>query len=147
MPSIKHDAPIDVIRNNPAVTADLVRRLTPIEIPAQDKVRVDLGSNDASIVVPDEFRANLVTVIRDRDTGTPLLLVVIESQGRMVEEKEFAWPSYLANLRAAHKCKSAVLIVICWDAAEAEKCRGAISMGHPGFVLIPSSSAPTTARS
>jgi hypothetical protein len=137
MPSISHDGPIDVIRNHPEMTADLVRRVTPIKIPAQDRLRVELGSSDASHVVPDEFRADLVTVIRDADTGDPLLLVVIESQGRMTEEKEFAWPACLANLRATHRCKSAVLIVICWDPAEAERCRAAIPTGHPDHILIP----------
>jgi hypothetical protein len=137
MPSINHDGPIEVIRNNPSVTADLVRLLTPVLIPEQDRVRVDLGSADASNVVPDEFRADMVTIIRDRATGDPLLLVVIEPQGRKDKEKRFSWPAYLANLRAAHQCDYAILIVICWDEAEAEKCREAIPMGHPGFILVP----------
>jgi hypothetical protein len=137
MPSINHDGPIEVIRNNPGMTADLVRLVTPVPIPSQDRVRVDLGSVDASNIVPDEFKADIVTVIRDRVTGKPLLLVVIEPQGRRDKEKRFSWPAYLANLRAAHECDSAVLIVICWQAAEAEKCREAIPMGHPGFVLVP----------
>jgi hypothetical protein len=137
VPSINHDGPIDVIRSNPDMTANLVRLVTAISIPAQHKVRVELGSTDASNVVPDEFKADMVTIIRDRATGDPLLLVVIEPQGRKDDEKRFSWPAYLANLRAAHKCESAVLIVICWDAAEADKCRAAIPMGHPGYVLIP----------
>jgi hypothetical protein len=137
MPSTNHDGPIDVIRNNPSMTADLVRIVTPVSIPSQDKVRVELGSTDASNVVPDEFKADMVTVIRDKVTGEPLLLVVVEPQGREDETKKFAWPAYLANLRAAHRCESAVLIVICWKAAEAEKCRAAIAMGHPGYVLVP----------
>jgi hypothetical protein len=137
MPTIHHDGPIDVIRSHPDMTADLVRLVTPIEIPSQDRLRVELGANDASNVVPDEFRADMVTVIRAKETGEPLLLVVIESQGRKDDEKNFAWPAYLANLRAAHRCRSSVLIVICRDAAEAEKCRQEIRMGHPGFVLVP----------
>lgn len=137
MPSINHDGPIDVIRNHPAMTADLVRRATPIKLPPQDMVRVELGSTDASNVVPDEFKADIVTVIRDRDTGAPLLLVIIEPQGREDKAKKFSWPAYLANLRAAHQCEAAVLIVVCWDATEADKCRVAIPLGHPGFVLVP----------
>jgi hypothetical protein len=146
MPSISHDGPIDVIRSNPDMTADLVRLVTPIQIPPQHKVRVELGSTDASNVVPDEFKADMVTVIRDKDTSEPLLLVVVEPQGRMAKEKEFAWPAYLANLRAAHQCKSAVLIVICWEVAEAEKCRAAIPLGHPGFTLIPIVIGPRNGR-
>jgi len=137
MPSIKHEAPIDVIRSNPAMTADLVRLMTPLKIPTRERLRVELGSTDATNVVPDEFKADMVTVIRDKDTGAPLLVVVIEPQGRKDEEKSLSWPAYLANLRAAHRCQAAVLIVICWDAVEAEKCRDAILMGHPGYVLVP----------
>jgi hypothetical protein len=146
MPSINHDGPIDVIRNNPDMAADLVRLVTPLLIPAQDSLRVDLGSTDASNVVPDEFKADMVTVVRDRATGQPLLLVVIEPQGRKDKEKRFSWPAYLANLRAAHECDSAVLIVICWDQAEAEKCREAIPMGHPGFILVPVVIGPRDGR-
>jgi hypothetical protein len=119
------------------MTADLVRLVTPVPIPSQYEVRVELGSTDASNVVPDEFKADMVTVIRDKVTGDPLLLVVVEPQGREDDTKKFSWPAYLANLRAAHRCESAVLIVICWNAAEAEKCRAAIAMGHPGYVLVP----------
>jgi hypothetical protein len=146
MPSINHDGPIDVIRNNPDMTADLVRLVTPIPIPSQDRVRVELGSTDASNVVPDEFKANMVTVISDRVTGHPLLVVVIEPQGREDAEKRFSWPAYLANLRAAHKCESAVLVVLCWDATEAEKCRAAIPMGHPGYILVPIVIGPRDGR-
>lgn len=137
MTSINHDGPIDVIRNHPVMTADLVRRVTPISIPPQDRIRVELGSNDASNVVPDEFKADMVTVIRDRRTGAPLVLVIIEPQGREDKAKRFSWPSYIANLRAAHECETAVLIVVCWDATEADKCRKAIPLGHPGLVLFP----------
>ena len=35
------------------------------------------------------------------------------------------------------KREPAVLIVVCWNAGEAEKCRAAIPMGHPGYVLTP----------
>jgi hypothetical protein len=137
MTSLHHDGPIDVIRNHPVMTAELVRRVTPLKIPPQSRIRVELGSNDASNVVPDEFKADMVTVIRDRKTSAPLLLVIIEPQGRADKAKKFSWPAYIANLRAAHECESAVLIVICWDAAEAVKCRKAIPYGHPGLVLVP----------
>jgi hypothetical protein len=70
---------------------------------------------------------------------------VVEPQGRSEGEKTFSWPAYLANLRRAHQCKNAVLIVICWNEAEAEKCRQAIPMGHPGFVLAPIVVGPRSA--
>src|SRR5258708_11857577 len=113
MPSINDDGPIDVIRKNPEMTAELVRRMTSIALPAEGMVRVELGSTDASNVVPAELKADIVTVIYDKATSDPLLLVVIEPQGREDSAKKFSWPAYLANLRQAHRCESAVLIVIC----------------------------------
>jgi hypothetical protein len=121
------------------------RHATGIEIPGDDEVEVTLGSTDASNVVPAEFTADMVTLVTDKATSKPLLLVVVEPQGRSEEEKTFSWPAYLTNLRRAHQCKNAVLIVICWNEAEAEKCRQAIPMGHPGFVLAPIVVGPRSA--
>jgi hypothetical protein len=86
--------------------------------------------------VPAEFRADAVVTLYD-EAGRPENVVVIEAQGRDDETKAFAWPAYLANVRSAVKCKSAVLIVICPDRREAEKCRQLIKMGHPGWDLKP----------
>ena len=137
MPSTAHEAPIEIIRTHPELSAELVRSVTGIEFPHEDQILVTLAANDASNVVPAEFTADVVTVVRSKASGEPQLLIVVEPQGRKDEEKSFAWPAYLANLRAAHRCKEAVLIVVCWNETEAEKCREAIPMGHPGFVLVP----------
>jgi hypothetical protein len=145
MPSITHEGPIEIIRQHPKLTTELVRHATGIEIPGDDEVEVTLGSTDASNVVPAEFTADMVTLVTDKATSKPLLLVVVEPQGRSEEEKTFSWPAYLTNLRRAHQCKNAVLIVICWNEAEAEKCRQAIPMGHPGFVLAPIVVGPRSA--
>jgi hypothetical protein len=62
---------------------------------------------------------------------------VIEPQGREDRTKSYSWPAYLANAREAVQCQSAVLLVICPDPHEAEKCREVIQMGHPGWDLRP----------
>jgi hypothetical protein len=54
MPSIAHEAPIELIRQHPWLAAELVRRVTDIPFPSDDKVRVALGATDASSVVPSE---------------------------------------------------------------------------------------------
>jgi hypothetical protein len=41
------------------------------------------------------------------------------------------------SARRISKCPAAVLIVLCPDPAEAEKCRRPIRTGHPGFDLVP----------
>ena len=137
MPSIAHEAPIELIRQHPWLAAELVQRVTDIPLPSDDKVRVTLGTVDASSVIPSEFRADITVVVSDKGTGDPLLLIIVESQGRSSSTKKFSWPAYLGNLREAHRCESAVLIVVCWDETEAGKCRRAIPMGHPGYTLVP----------
>jgi hypothetical protein len=137
MPSITHEASIELIRQHPPLAAELVRLMTGVPLPGDDAVHVSLGSGDASNVIPAEHRADIVTVITDKVTRAPLMIVIVEPQGRGDRAKRFSWPAYLANLHDAHQCENAVLIVICWDEAEAMKCREAIPMGHPGYVLVP----------
>lgn len=137
MNSIAHESPIEIIRRHPPLSAELARVLAPVPIPGKGAVTVDLVSNDASNVVPAQFTADMVTMVRDRETRDPLLLIVIEPQGRSENEKNFSWPAYLGNLREAHMCTDALLIVVCWNETEAAKCRRPIQLGHPGFTLEP----------
>ncbi len=60
-----------------------------------------------------------------------MLAVIVEPQGRDDPTKKYSWPAYVTNLRKANQCPEAILIVVCWDEAEAEKCRVAINTGHP----------------
>jgi hypothetical protein len=53
------------------------------------------------------------------------------------QQSQVAWPVYLATARRVSKCPAAVLVVLCPDLAEAEKCRQPIRTGHPGFDLVP----------
>jgi hypothetical protein len=43
----------------------------------------------------------------------------------------------VTTARKANKCAGAVLITVCWDEAEAEKCRRVIRTGRPGFIFVP----------
>lgn len=135
MPSINHDGPIELIRQHPDLAVDLAHFAQGVSLP--EKVSVTLGSADASNVVPDEFRADMVAILSDAATGEPDWLVIVEPQGRDEKTKKFSWPAYITNLRSAHQCPNTLLLVICWDETEAIKLRRPISMGHPGFTLVP----------
>jgi hypothetical protein len=106
-----------------------------------------LGPTDANSVVPAQFTADSTVTVDHPDTGLPALIIVIEPQGRDDKTKSYSWPAYLANLREAAQCPRAVLIVICPDPREAEKCRRVIEMGHPGWDLHPIVIDPTHAPS
>jgi len=132
--TVTHEAPLELVRQHPALAVELLRAMTGLALP--DAVDARLGPTSLNAVVPAEFRADAVVIAAD-GAGKPLMVIVIEPQGRDDETKVFAWPAYLANVRSAVKCKSAVLIVVCPDPREAEKCRQVIAMGHPGWDLWP----------
>jgi hypothetical protein len=133
--TVTHEAPLELIRQHPDLAVDLVRAMTSVPVPNGGRVR--LGPTDANSVVPAQFTADSVVVVDDPGTGQPALVIVIEPQGRDDKTKAYAWPAYLANIREAVQCPRAVLIVVCPDVREAEKCRGVIPMGHPGWDLWP----------
>jgi hypothetical protein len=63
--------------------------------------------------------------------------VIIEPQLRDSETKRYSWPVYVTTARRVAECPAAVLVVLCPDPAEADKCRQLIRTGHPGFDLAP----------
>jgi hypothetical protein len=133
--TITHEAPLELIRQHPGLAVDLVQAMTSVPVPAGGRAR--LGPTDANSVVPAEFTADSVVIVDDPGTGQPALVIVIEPQGRDDKTKCYSWPAYLANLREAVQCPRAVLIVVCPDPREAEKCRRVITMGHPDWDLWP----------
>lgn len=136
MPSLKHEAPLEVIRQQPDVVADLLRRVLPqLRLPAS--VTGTLGSADMSQVAPAQYFADMVVVLSDQQTNKPVLAVVIEPQGRDRKTKKVSWPVYLTTAIKANKVPRAILVVICWDSREAARCRRVIPTGHPGFDLYP----------
>ena len=136
MPSLEHEAPLEVIRQQPEVVADLLRRLLP-KLPLPDRVTGTLGSADMSQVAPTQYVADTVVVLTDEQTRKPVLAVVIEPQGRDRKTKKVSWPVYLTTAIKANKVPRAILVVLCWDPREADRCRRVIRTGHPGFDLAP----------
>lgn len=130
-----HEAPLELIRQHPSLAAELVRATLAIPLPPGLEAR--LGPTDLNFVVPSQFTADSVITLHDPGTGEPVLAVIFEPQGREDFDKLYSWPAYVTNVRRAAKCTRAVLVVICPDPAEGEKCRKRIPTGHPGFDLSP----------
>jgi hypothetical protein len=131
MPTIPHEAPVELVRRNPALAVALVQALG-VAVPADAEAA--LASADATASVPAELRADAVVLLTGAD-GTRLA-VIVEVQLRYDADKHFSWPAYVTQVRAAHRCP-AVLLVICPNARTARRCRAPIGTGHPGFDLIP----------
>jgi hypothetical protein len=131
MPSIPHEAPLELLRCNPQLAAVLLRGLGVAVPPG---ATATMAPSDLSASLPAELRADAVVVLSGAD-GTRLA-VVVEVQLRYDKDKHYSWPAYLTQVRAAQHCP-AVLLVICPGTVTARRCRAPIRTGHPGFDLAP----------
>lgn len=131
MPSIPHEAPLDLLRNNPDLAAAL---LAGSGIPVPDHAIATTTDSNLSTCDPPEFRADAVTLLCGSDGK---LAVITESQSDPPKSaKRRAWPAYVSIAQSQHKC-DAVLVVIASDATTARACRRLVRTGHPGFDLAP----------
>jgi hypothetical protein len=141
MPSVAHEAPIELIRQCPPLALELVQAMAVNDRdqaePLPEQVEVSLGPTDLTDVVPAQYLADAVVVVSDAATGAAVMAIVIEPQGRDDPTKEFSWPVYLTAVRRATACRRAYLLVVCPNPTEAEKCRQVIRIGQPGFNLAP----------
>jgi hypothetical protein len=131
MPSMQHEAPLELLRCEPRLAAVLLRGLG-VAVPAG--ATAGMAPADLTASVPAELRADAVVVLSGADGAR--LAVIVEVQLRYDTGKRYSWPTYLTQVRAAHRCP-AVLLVICPGPATARRCRAPIRTGHPGFDLAP----------
>lgn len=133
MPSVAHDGPIELLRNNPMLVVDLLRACG-MDIKAQ---KADLVPGDLTSVRTAEFRADgVIKVVLDDPDPDARLVVIAESQTTKDDAKKWSWPAYVALARAQHHC-DAVLLVCCSDPEVGAWARQPVATGHPGFDLIP----------
>jgi hypothetical protein len=134
MPSLTHDALLQLFRNRPMLGPELLRDALHAHVPAFDHVRI--GDATLTEVVPTEYRADLVLVLEGADASTPAAALVVEAQLGRDPDKRWSWPVYLVNLRARLRCDVALLVVTS-DAAVARWAAAPIAIGHPDWVLVP----------
>jgi hypothetical protein len=122
---------LELLRERPALAADLLGYVRSGLVPAFSQARLESG--DLSEHAPAAYHADaLVTFGGD----TAELAVVVEVQLRPDRRKHLSWPAYLTSARARLGCP-AMLLVICPESGAAEWARRPIPLGHPGLVLTP----------
>lgn len=77
-----------------------------VEVPAHQGI--ELVSSELNDVIPTEYRADLVLVLRRE--GRAVFAIVLEVQLAVDADKTFTWPVYLATLRARHRCPACLLV-------------------------------------
>ena len=130
MASYLHELLLLLFRNRSASAADLLRELD-VQIPEYDDVRAE--SSDLSDLHPAEYRADLVLFL-ERESHK-VLGVIVEVQLGRDKDKPYAWPAYIANLRARHRCPVCLLVITVEDAV-ARWAGGSIELG-PGTYCRP----------
>ena len=111
MPSYQHALLLLLFRNRSGAAADLLRGLD-VQLPEYDEIRAD--SSDLSDLRPAEYRADLVLFLM---RGSQKMLgIIVEVQLGRDKDKPYAWPAYIANLRAQHRCPACLLVITIEDA-------------------------------
>ncbi|WP_242901263.1 hypothetical protein [Actinomadura terrae] len=141
MPTAEHESPIQIIRDNPAIIAQVMRAAFDIEI--SDDVEVRTASEDFTQIAPTAYRADNVVEICERGSPERKIGVVAETQRAVDPKKRHSWPLYLTGLFARLECPS-YLVVICPGGRVAQWAREPIDIGHPGFTLAPLVLGPGT---
>ena len=130
MPSYLHELLLVLFRNSSESAADLLRDLD-VQLPEYDEVRTE--SSDINDLKPAEYRADLVLfLVRE---SQKVLGVIVEVQLGYDEDKPYAWPAYITNLRARHRCP-VCLLVITIEEAIAHWAGRSIELG-PGTQCTP----------
>lgn len=106
MPSKPHEWLVELFRNRPLLAPKLLRDALHAELPRFTEARVD--SADLSDIQPTQHRADLVVLLLEK---VPVLGIVVEAQLSRDNDKQFAWPVYVATLRARFKCPVWLLVV------------------------------------
>src|SRR6187397_2975793 len=97
MLSFQHELLVELFRQRPALSLELLRAGAGIEL---EGVTAELGSIDLSQVAPTAYRSDALTVTRDRE-GVARAAVIAEVQLHTDEDKRRSWPLYLTAARAS----------------------------------------------
>lgn len=132
VPSTKHEVPLDLFRNQPALAPELLQAVSGIKPPEYEQI--SLGSETLTDCKPTEYRCDSTVLLGD--PKRPDLAIVVEVQLKPDERKRYSWPVYLSTLRARRECP-VTLLVLCPDKNTTAWCREPIESGHQGWVLRP----------
>lgn len=107
MPSLAHEALVDMFRDNPALIVDLLRA---IHIVIPQYAAIKLADAALGEIKPTTLAADLVLELCDA-AGDPVLAVVLEVQLEPVKKKRDTWPAYLTTHRARRGCDTCLLVL------------------------------------
>ncbi len=167
MLSVLHQILVELFGRRPTLAPELLRDALGLALPSFDYVEVT--NTDLSQVVPPEYRADQVLILRSRRSreareargsrairsshgshghddggaGEPVMSIVLEVQLRTDEDKRFSWPCYQIIERARLRCPCCLLVVTS-DESVAQWAATPIDTGQPGVAFAPLVLGPGT---
>jgi hypothetical protein len=134
VPTLDHEALVELFRARPALAVELLRVVDELEL---EHVTARIGSIDLSQATPPEFRCDaLVELFDPARPDAPVTAIVVEIQRTPDPDKRRSWPVYVTVAAARLGCPVKLLVVTS-DAAVGRWAAQPIELGHPGFVLRP----------
>jgi hypothetical protein len=130
VPKIEHEAPLEVLRHDPALVPLLLRNR--IDVPEHE--RVEVIESVFTQAIPAELRADMVLCLKHHDE--PVMGVVVEVQRRRDARKRRTWPLYVAALHARLECPTCLVVLATDESVERWAARPITTL-HPGCVLTP----------
>jgi hypothetical protein len=125
MPTLEHNAIVEMFRENPELAPHLLAILFHVDVPPHVSASVVESALDQ--LIPVEFRADLVIELRDA-SGVLVLAIVLEVQREEDPDKSYSWPVYVTVVRAKKRCP-AIVLVVAPDAAVAKWAAQPIDLG------------------
>ncbi|WP_441290248.1 hypothetical protein ACSRUE_06425 [Sorangium sp. KYC3313] len=134
MPSVTHEALVELFKNRPTLAAEMLHDALGHPVPTFTEARVE--SSDLTEIVPSDRRADVVVVLLVGEQQQPAMAIVVEVQLGVDPDKPYVWPVYVTQTRARHRCPTGLLVVTI-NAEMARWCSRPIDTGHPGWTLTP----------
>ncbi|WP_437318175.1 hypothetical protein [Sorangium sp. So ce385] len=134
MPSVTHEALVELFKNRPTLAAELLHDALGQPVPAFTEARLEPA--DLTEILPSDRRADVIVVLLVGEQRRPATAIVVEVQLGVDANKPYVWPVYVTQTRARHRCPTRLLVVTI-DAAMAQWCSRPIDTGHPGLTLTP----------
>ncbi|AUX27447.1 hypothetical protein SOCEGT47_080370 [Sorangium cellulosum] len=134
MPSMTHEALVELFKNRPTLAAEMLRDALGQPVPTFTEARVE--SSDLTEIIPSTRRADVIVVLLVGAQQRPAMAIVVEVQLGVDPDKPYVWPAYVILTRARHRCPTRLLVVTI-DLEMVRWCARPIETGHPGWVLKP----------
>ncbi len=138
MPSIEHEAAVQILHADPQLAALL---LGSCGVPLPSGAVAVTADSNLSDRDPTDLRSDNVLIFEG--IGGKVAVIAEVQKDKRDAGRMRSWPAYVCNARAEHDC-DAILLVLALSARAAQESARLIRTGHPGFDLRPLVRGPGT---